>query len=422
MKSRLRGKKGFKQVEVDVSGRELSVLKKLPPVGGDILTLTLDVRLQQKAEEALQGEPGEPFKGALVAVKVKTGEILAMVSRPSFDPNLFAAGISRKHWNELIHDKFHPLQNRTISGQYPPGSIHKIIVALAALEEKVIDTQSIIYCPGHFRLGKGRYRCWKKGGHGKVNLHDALVQSCDVYFYTLGYRLGVDKIAQYAEMLGMGKETGIALRGEKHGLVPTTTWKKKARGETWLPGETISASIGQGFNLVTPLQQAMLMSVIANKGIVLKPHLVKKIETPTGKLIKEFPPQVTSSTEFSPESIQAVLEALRGVVNEANGTGQRSRLQNIQVSGKTGTAQLVRMKSDDAEPEEEIPYQFRDHAWFSAFAPYDDPEIAIAVLVEHGGHGGATAAPIAQKVLKSYFNLYPVATRQTIPAPSSTQN
>ncbi len=407
----LKGEKGFKEVEVDVSGRELKTLRKLPPESGDSLVLTLDVRVQKKLEEWMDEISKEdPVEGSVVVMKVQTGEIIAMVSKPSFDPNLFAAGISRTKWDGLLRDGKHPLQNRAIDGQYPPGSTYKLVTAYAALAENLIDPESTIFCPGHFRLGRGRYRCWKKRGHGAVNLHDALVQSCDVYFYTLGYRLGVDNLAKYAKKLGLGARTGVRLNGEKPGLVPSIQWKKKARNKPWFPGETISASIGQGYNLVTPLQNASMVSTVANGGLLVKPYLVKKTEDSEGKVIQEFFPEIVRNVEFDPEILKHLKEGLRGVVNEPRGTGRRARLKNIVVSGKTGTAQVVRMKdSDKINPEDETPYLFRDHAWFVAFAPYEKPEVAVSVIIEHGGHGGATAAPIARKVLESYFTHYPPA-------------
>ncbi|GJL77722.1 MAG: penicillin-binding protein 2 [Nitrospinaceae bacterium] len=404
----LRGKKGYKEVEVDVSGRELQTLRKLPPKSGNTLVLTLDLRVQKVLEEVMTGTPEDPISGSVVAMKVHTGEIIAIASKPSFDSNLFAAGISRDNWKTLVEDELHPLQHRTISGQYPPGSTYKIVTALAGLEENIVTPETTFYCPGHFRLGRGKYRCWKRGGHGTVDLHKALVQSCDVYFYTVGNRLGIDKLHEYARMLGLGEYTGIQLMGEKRGINPSTKWKLASRNEPWLLGETISASIGQGYNLVTPLQQAKMMATVANGGVALKPYLVKKIIDPDGKTIKEFHAKVENKIKVHPEYLELVKKALLGVVNEPRGTGRRSRLKDIQVSGKTGTAQVVKLKvTEDIEDEDKIPYHFRDHAWFVAFAPYEKPEIAVAVLVEHGGHGGASAAPVAKKVMEAYFKHYP---------------
>ncbi|MBT5470345.1 MAG: penicillin-binding protein 2 [Nitrospina sp.] len=406
--STLKGEKGHKEVEADVSGRELKTLRKLPSGSGNNLILTLDVKIQQELEKAMVSTPEKVMNGSVVVMKVQTGEILAIASKPSFNPNEFAAGITPENWKKLINDEMHPLQNRSIHSQYPPGSVYKIAVAYAALEEGVVNPETTIYCPGHFKLGRGRYRCWKKRGHGAVNLHDALVQSCDVYFYTVGHRMGIDTLASYAKKLGFGMPTGLGLSREKSGLVPSTKWKLKNRKEAWLLGETISASIGQGYNLVTPLQQANMMAAVANGGMLLKPYLVKRIEEPGGKIIKEFFPKIKGRITGNPENMEIIRNALRDVVNGTRGTGKKSRLKDVVVSGKTGTVQVVRMKSnEELEKGEEIPYKYRDHAWFVAFAPYEKPEIAVAVLVEHGGHGGATAAPIAQKIFKKYFQLYP---------------
>tara|TARA_B100000809_G_scaffold87305_1_gene85812 strand:+ start:2629 stop:4515 length:1887 start_codon:yes stop_codon:yes gene_type:complete len=407
--SNLKGKKGFKEIEVDASGRELKTLRKLSPKAGNSLVLTLDSRVQKKLEKLMDEVSGKsPVEGSVVVMKVQSGEIIAMVSKPSFDPNFFATGVSRKKWNNLVRDEKNPLQNRAVNGQYPPASTYKLVTAYAALSEKVVEPESTIFCPGYFRLGKRNYRCWKKKGHGNMNLHDALVQSCDVYFYTLGHRLGIDNLAKYANRLGLGELTGIELQGEKPGLVPSRQWKKRFKNEPWFPGETISASIGQGYNLVTPLQSVRMISTIANGGILIRPYLVKKIEDSDGKLIQEFFPVVNRNIGIDPEVLKHLKEGLRGVVHEAHGTGHRARLKNVTVSGKTGTAQVVGMKaSDEIDPEEEIPYSFRDHAWFVAFAPYEKPEVAVSVIIEHGGHGGTTAAPIARKILETYFTHYP---------------
>ncbi len=406
--SLLRGKKGYKEVEVDVSGRELKTLRKLPPESGNNLILTLDVKIQEELEKLMTGTAEQNMNGSVVVMKVQTGEIIAITSKPSFDPNKFAAGISSQNWKALVTDEWHPLQNRSIHGQYPPGSTYKIVTALAGLEEGVIKPDTSIFCPGHFKLGRGLYRCWKKSGHGFMNLHDALVQSCDVYFYTIGHRLGIDTIAKYAKRSGLGRPTRLGLSQEKKGLVPTTQWKLLNKKEPWQLGETISASIGQGFNLVTPIQQVILMAAVANGGILLKPYLVKRIEGPEGQIQKEFFPEIVGQIGVDPDHLEQVRMALRDVVNGTRGTGKKSRLKNIIVSGKTGTAQVVRMKSnEELEKGEVIPVKYRDHAWFVAFAPYEKPVLAVAIIVEHGGHGGAIAGPIAGKIFKKYFKLYP---------------
>ncbi len=405
----LRGKKGYKEVEVDVAGRELRTLRMLPPQSGNHLTLTLDLRVQQALEQLLASRDENLVTGSVVAMKVKTGEIVAIASKPSFDPNAFAAGISRRNWRKLLFDPEHPLQNKAIDGQYPPGSTYKMVTAYAGLEEKAITPESTIFCPGYFNLGRGTYRCWKKSGHGRMTVYDALVQSCDVFFYTVGNRVGIDALAKYAKKFGLGNFTGVRLNGEKPGLIPSTLWKMKARNKGWLSGETISAAIGQGYNLVTPMQQAAMMSVISNGGLLVRPFLVKRVEDPNGSVVKDFFPDLQKKIDINPDTLSIIRKGLLGVVNAPHGTGQKARLKDVLVSGKTGTAQVVKMKSyEENVPEEEIPYRFRDHAWFVSYAPFEDPEIAVSVIIEHGGHGGSTAAPIARGVLETYFNLYPV--------------
>ncbi|MEE8260257.1 MAG: penicillin-binding protein 2, partial [Nitrospinaceae bacterium] len=329
----MQGKKGYKEVEVDVLGRELAVLRKSPPQSGNHLQLTLDLRIQKVVEQLMTGTEETPINGSAVVIKVQTGEILAIASKPSFDPNLFSAGISVAEWRKLIFNTEHPLQNKAIDGQYPPGSVYKIIAAYAVLEEKVMNPEDTVFCPGYYRLGRRVYRCWRRGGHGDVDLHDALVQSCDVYFYTVGHKLGIDTLARYAKMLGMGSLTRINLIGEKPGLVPTKEWKLKARGEEWLAGETISASIGQGFNLVTPIQQARLLATVANGGMVLKPYLVRQIKDKDGRVVKETFPSIEKRLKSRPDTLSIIQKGLFGVVNEKRGTGWRARLKQITVAG-----------------------------------------------------------------------------------------
>jgi len=404
----MQGKKGYKEVEVDVSGRELAVLRKSPPQSGNHVQLTLDLRIQKVVEQLMTGTEETPINGSAVVMKVQTGEILAMTSKPSFDPNLFAAGISVREWRKLLFNDQHPLQNKAIDGQYPPGSVYKIIAAYAALEEEAVTPEETVFCPGYFRLGRRLYRCWRRGGHGDVDLHTALAQSCDVYFYTVGHKLGIDTLARYAKMLGMGSLTQINLLGEKPGLVPTKEWKLRARGEEWLAGETISASIGQGFNLATPIQQARLIATVANGGILLKPYLVRKIKDKGGEVVREVFPSIENRLVSRPDTLSIIQKGLFAVVNEKRGTGWRARTKQITVAGKTGTAQVVKLKKDvKDEEEEEIPYKYRDHAWFVGYAPFENPEIAVAVIVEHGGHGGSAAAPIVRQIIEAYNKHYP---------------
>jgi len=393
----LHGIRGGEQVEVDAAGRKLRVISKRPAIPGKNIVLTIDHELQLLAEEKLAER-----SGAIVAINPMNGEVLALASGPAFDPNLFISGVDRQWWLRMINSDSHPLQNRAISGQYPPASTFKIVVALAGLEEGLIDPEEEVVCYGQITFGNQVYRCWKKGGHGRVSLHRALVESCDIYFYKMGYRLGVDKLAYYAKMFGLGKDTGFDLGGEKPGLVPTRDWKLKKWGIPWQGGETISLSIGQSFLLVTPLQMARLISAVFNGGYLYQPKVVKWIGKGKEK-VYEFHPSVEGKVQINPEHIALVREALVGVVNEDKGTGRMARVKGVIVAGKTGTAQVVKLNPEKYKSEEEVPLKFRDHAWFVAIAPIEDPKLALAVLVEHGGHGGSTAAPIAGDLIKAYL-------------------
>ena len=398
--SYLRGVAGGQQIEVDSLGRQLRVLSLVPETRGNSLVLTIDRRLQQFAEQLLEGH-----EGAIVALRPQTGEVLAMASGPSFDPNRFARGIRQKEWNALTSEKYDPLSNRALQGQYPPGSTFKIVTAAAALEEGVITPFSRLYCGGSYRFGKRRYRCWKRGGHGSVNLHDALVYSCDVYFYQVGKQLGVDTIAEYSHRFGLGSLTGIALTNEKPGLIPTTTWKKKRYNEPWYSGETLSVAIGQGYVLTTPLQMANVIAMVANGGKRMRPQYVDRIEAPHGDVVQDLEPEVLGDAGIRRSTLHQIREALRDVVNGRRGTGKRSKLPTVDVGGKTGTAQVFKM-GRKAVKTEHMARHLRDHAWFVAFAPVEDPEIAISIVIEHAGKGGgAAAAPLARDLADFYFAL-----------------
>jgi len=406
LESHLRGRAGGRNVVVDVAGREIEEIDEIEPVPGGRAVLTLDLDLQRVAEEAfVSSDPEEPDKmGALVAIDPRNGEVLAMVSRPAYDPNAFAGGIDLEAWLALTQDEWVPLQNRALSGHYSPGSTYKVLVAVAGLAEGEITVEEEIFCPGYWRLGRRTYRCWKRGGHGKVNLRQALVQSCDVFFYQLGVKLGIDRLAEYAKGFGLGRPTGIDLVGETAGLVPTREWKERVKNEPWIKGETVSVSIGQGANLVTPLQLAVVYAAIGNGGILYRPQLVRRLETWEGQLVEERAPVERGRVPVSPEVLAIVAEALVGVVQEPGGTGGRARVRGLNVAGKTGTTQIVSLDVIEGLEEEEIPIRYRDHALFAAFAPAEAPEIALAVLVEHAGAGGgAVAAPIAGKVLRRWF-------------------
>jgi penicillin-binding protein 2 len=395
----IRGRRGAELVEVNVYGREIKNLGRIDPASGYNMVLTIDADLQKAAWEAIEGKAG-----SVVAIDPRDGAVLAMVSSPSFDPNLFNEGISSELWGQLQSNPFAPLSNKAISGQYPPGSTYKLIVAAAALEEGIITPDTKIFCNGFFTLGNRTYRCWKKGGHGHVNLHQAIVGSCDVYFYTVGRMLGVDKIAEYAKRFGFGNLAGIDLPNEKKGLIPTREWKLKRKKEVWQMGETISISIGQGYDLVTTLQLANAFGAFANGGTLWRPYLVKKIESTDGKIYKEFFPVKNGELKLSAKTIEILNNALRGVVNDPGGTGANAKLSGIEVCGKTGTSQVMGLPADEKARRRKILGAFqKDHALFACYAPSKSPEIAVAVILENAGGGGAVAAPVARKVLSTYF-------------------
>jgi penicillin-binding protein 2 len=402
----LRGHAGGVNLIVDVAGREIDEIDRREPMPGGRLVLSLDLDLQRVAEESFRSDdPEQPDKmGALVALDPRNGDVLALVSAPSYDANEFAGGIDRETWRALNLDTWRPLQNRAIAGVYPPGSTYKAIVAAAGLAEGIIDETTEVVCPGHFRLGRRVYRCWKRGGHGVVNLASALAESCDVYFYELGKALGVETLARYARLFGLGSRTGIPIRGEASGLVPTPEWKLRVRGERWIGGETISLSIGQGANLTTPIQLAVAYAAIANGGKIVQPRVVLRRETWDGVVVDETQPTFLAENIIAQPILEMVKKGLTGVVMDPGGTGRRARVPGIVVAGKSGTTQVVSLDFVEGLEPEEIPIRYRDHALFVAFAPVESPEIVVAAIVEHaGGGGGAVAAPMVQKVLAKYF-------------------
>ena len=390
----LSGIPGGMQIEVDATGRMVRLLSKRPPVAGDNIYLNIDKRLQQKAEQLLQDK-----SGAIVAINPKDGEVLAMASSPSFDPNRFVEGIDQKTWEKMINSKTHPLQNRAINGLYPPGSTFKVVVALAGLQEGLINPDTVFTCTGTFPYGNRVFKCWKKSGHGKVKLHKAIKESCDIYFYNLGKLLGAEKIAHYAKMFGLGQKTGIDIGNESKGLVPTPEWKLKRFGIPWQGGETLSFAIGQSFLLVTPLQMAVLYSALFNGGILYKPTITRLIKRPDGSIVYEFKPRVKSKLHINKKYMDEIKKALIAVVNEAHGTGEKARIKGITVAGKTGTVQLV-------EEKEGKETKIKEHAWFVGIAPAQDPKICVAAIIEHGGHGGSAAAPVVRELIKEYFREY----------------
>jgi penicillin-binding protein 2 len=395
----VRGQAGQKNVEVDALGHEKRAAVVEKPQAGNDLYLTIDVRLQKVAEELL----GQEY-GAIVALDPTSGDILAMASRPGFDPNVLSRELTPKQWVEIVQDEGRPLNNRASQGQYPPGSTFKVPMAVAALETKTMAPSSTVFCNGGYQFGKRIYHDWKASGHGAVDLHTALVHSCDVYFYTVGQRMGIDVMAEFGKEFGLGQGTGVELPSERAGIMPSTAWKQKAKNEPWLPGETVSAAIGQGYVTVTPLQMASLIGTVANDGVNYRPRLVQAVmDRVTGNL-QELPAVPRGKIKAKPETFRIIKEALADVVTK--GTATRAKSSLVTIGGKTGTAQVAALRTG---PEENIPKKFRDHAWFIAFAPVESPKIAVAVLAEHMGHGGSAAAPLAKELIETYMKLAPQA-------------
>ena len=379
----LRGRSGGRQVEMDASGRQLRIISSVLPKGGNSIILTIDERIQKLCEDSLNGKVG-----AICAINPANGEVLALVSKPDFDPNLFTERLTPARTQELFTDPGFPMFNRSIQSQYAPGSLFKIITAIAGLEEGVITVDETLGCRGSLQIGNREFKCWKERGHGRLDIVQAIAKSCDVFFYQLGLRVGGDKLAKYARMLGLAKEIGISLPSEAKGLVADSTWKKINFGEQWYPGDTANMSIGQGYLEVSPLQMASLISLVANGGAIYEPLIVKKIIDGQGNVIKTFLPKVMLKPKISPETLSIVRRGLREAV--LSGTSQVLKFKRLSVAGKTGTAQNP---------------QGEDHAWFICYAPEEDPIIALAVLVEHGGHGASAAAPLARQILNGIFTL-----------------
>jgi len=384
----LRGEDGVQYVEVSAVGREIGPLPNRPAVEakpGNDLILTIDLSLQQVAEEALS----DSVAGAIVALDPASGEILAMASRPAFDPNLFSSVIPESTWRALNEDPRHPLLNRAIQSAYPPGSILKVLTAAAGLESGVINEHTRFSpCTGAYKYGDRWFGCWQSWGHGSLALVQAIAQSCDVYFYQLGLKVGLDRWSDFISRCGLGKPLGVDLAGEAQGLVPNRKFfNDHYGGRNWGPGVLLNLVIGQGENLATPLQMASLMAAMGNEGAIYRPHLVREIRSLTGKTLDQKP-EVIGQLPISAENLRIVKKGLRAVVHHHMGTGRQAAVAGFEVAGKTGTAQ---------NPHGE------DHAWFAAFSPVEHPRIAVAVIVEQGGHGGSVAAPIAGRVIEAYL-------------------
>ncbi len=395
----LRGEPGGRQVEVNASGQVMRVLNTVAARPGRNVHLTIDHALQQRTEQLLEG-----IAGAAVAVDPQNGRVLAMASSPPFAPNAFVSGIDAARWDALISHPFRPLENKATQGEYPPGSTFKIVTAIAGLEEKVIDETSTFDCAGFVSFAGRDYRCWKKEGHGRVDIHRALAESCDVFFYRVGQRLGVDRIAWYAKACGLGTGTGIGLEPEARGLIPSSVWKKKRFGVPWQDGETLSIAIGQGYNLTTPLQMAMLTAAVANGGTRYRPRILDRVETMDGDVVLRSLPEAIGKLPASARTLAIVQQGLTAVVNGERGTARRVHLNDIEIAGKTGTSQVVgrREGGDDYTPP-----HLRAHAWFVCYAPTSAPRIAIAVVVENGEHGSSATGPIAREMVKAYLRKLP---------------
>ncbi|MES9970857.1 MAG: penicillin-binding protein 2 [Candidatus Thiodiazotropha sp.] len=397
--SLLHGSVGLQQVEVNAKGRVLRVLENQPPRPGDNLRLFLDMDLQATALQAL----GD-YNGAVAAIDIKTGGVLTLVSKPGYDPNLFVEGISAKAYQALEQSLDNPLFNRAIRGQYPPGSTVKPFIGLAGLEYDVVGFYQETYCPGYYQLpGKDhKYRDWKKWGHGKVDMQRGIVESCDVYYYELARTLGIDRLYEFLAGFGFGHPSKVDLDGELPGLMPSREWKQKKQREPWYPGETLIVGIGQGYFLATPLQLASATATLANRGHRIRPRVVDSIEKPDGTQV-ESPKIVDDLHQLDPMHWEQIIHAMAEVVEGVRGTARSIYTDHYRIAGKTGTAQVFSVKQDEEYDEETIAKRKRDHALFIAFAPVEDPRIAIAVVVENGGHGGSVAAPIARQVMDRYL-------------------
>ncbi len=399
----LHGTTGFEQLEIDAAGRGIRVLSRTAPQPGDDVTLALDIGLQQVAEQAFGGR-----RGALVALEPSTGAVLALVSEPGFDPNLFVDGIDPQSWDALNDSLDRPLNDRAIAGLYPPGSTLKPYLALAALELGKRTPKSSIKDPGYFNFGDRRFRDDKVGGHGVVDLYKSIVESCDTYYYMLANDLGIDAIARFLGPFGFGSRTGIDLDGEATGVLPSPEWKRRRftrrDQQKWYPGETISIGIGQGYNAYTPMQLALAVATLANGGAMYRPHLVDHVDNRRTGERRYVAPQLERRLPLHEANIEFVKRAMAGVNQEKEGTGARAFAGAQYTSaGKTGTAQVVAIKQNEKYDEKSVAERHRDHSLFIAFAPLENPKIALAVVVENGGFGSRAAAPIARTVLDYYL-------------------
>ncbi len=389
---KLRGKSGYLKQEVNAVGRIMKEIEKKPGIPGEDITLTIDAELQKYAYELFEDQ-----SGAAIVVDVNTGEILTFVSAPAFNPNTMSQGISHTEWQALLANEKKPLTNKTISGQYSPGSTFKMITAIAGLEEKVINTQTTVPCYGKMVLGNHPFHCWKKEGHGHEDVIDAIAHSCDIFFYEAALKTGIDKIAEVAKRFGLGKKTNTGFQNERAGLMPDTAWKQKRFNERWQGGESVIAGIGQGYILTTPIQLALMTARLANGGYYVEPSFIKLTQEQKEKIKK---------INVSNSHLETIKKGMYAVVNERQGTAIASRfnLNGKKMAGKTGTTQVKRISLKERQSgiieQKDLPWKFRNHALFVGYAPHDNPKYAISVIVEHGGSGSADAAPIASKILQ----------------------
>lgn len=404
----LRGRRGYRLIQVDAFGRQLSTsdrnpmeLPELPAEKGADLVLTIDSELQRAAINAFNGK-----NGAVIVMRPQDGQVLAMVSEPGYDPTIYQEGLSHEEWRSLVANPFHPLLDKTTGGEFAPGSMYKTVVAMAALEEGIVTPGKTYFCPGHYQVGNETYNCHIRTGHGWVALREAIMKSCDVYFYHLGVELGVDRIAKYAKLFGLGDKLGFGLNMERPGLVPTSAWKKLTYRVPWAAGETPPIAIGQGYNLMTPLQVASLFSTIANGGNIWRPYLVQKVVNNIGKTqIEKSPELIRAITEVKPETFRLIRDALESVVMDPSGTGKKAAVPGITVAGKTGSVQVVSLKKNFNQTD--VSLKWKEHAMFASFSPTENAEIAVVIVSEHDkdSGGGKSAAPVAGAILNAYWNL-----------------
>lgn len=403
--SELHGRVGQQKVEVNAQGRILRVIEKAPPVPGNDLVLNLDMELQHIAEEAL----GD-FAGAVIAIEPHNGAVVVFVSKPGYDPNLFVHGISHKKYNELQHGVDKPLFNRALFGQYPPGSTFKPFIALAGIEHRRFGVRESVFCKGHYLLPgdetERKYRDWKKTGHGMVDFSKSIEQSCDVYFYELAYRMGINQMHDFLALFGFGQKTGIDLLGERRGLVPSTEWKKRVHGKVWYPGETLIAGIGQGYMLTTPVQLAVATAALAGRGEKIIPRLLREVHVAEDGSVKTREPSKTQIELRRERHWDDVFHAMEKVVHGTWGTARATGWgMQFKMAGKTGTAQVFGIAQDEEYDAETVARKLRDHGLFIGFGPVEDPVLAVAVVAENGEHGSAMA-PIAKKLIQRYMEKY----------------